>query len=86
MSYCKMGKCQMKNIAKKCKTFIYDLKESPDTDKIEVKAPEINEYEINAIYYIPEEKKEIADGIKEAIMDAVEEFAEYTKTKVGRSH
>ena len=46
---------------------------------------EINEYEINATYYIPEEKKEIADGIKEAIMDAVEEFAEYTKTKVGRS-
>ena len=79
------GKVPDEEYCKKVQTFIYDLKESPDTDKIEVRAPEINEYEINATYYIPEEKKEIADGIKEAIMDAVEEFAEYTKTKVGRS-
>jgi len=79
------GKVPDEEYCKKVQTFIYDLKESPDTDKIEVRAPEINKYEINATYYIPEEKKEIADGIKEAIMDAVEEFAEYTKTKVGRS-
>lgn len=65
--------------------FIKSLKQTPDTDKVEVIPPTVKKYSIKATYYIPIDKKEIADGIKEAIEDAGKEFAEYTKSKIGRA-
>lgn len=65
--------------------FIKSLKQTPDTDKVEVIAPTVKKYSIKATYYIPIDKKEIADGIKEAIEDAGNEFVEYTKDRIGRA-
>lgn len=65
--------------------FIMELQKTPDTDKVEMKAPTAVDYQIEATYYLPEDKKEIADGIKEAIEDSADEFAEYTKSKIGRA-
>lgn len=65
--------------------FIKDTKRTPDTDKIQVLPPSIVNYDIEAVYYISEDNKEIADGIKEAVTDAVDGFAEYVQSHIGRS-
>lgn len=65
--------------------FIKALKHTPDTDKVEVNPPGVVNYSVKATYYISTDKKEIADGIKEAIEDSGNEFVEYTKSKIGRA-
>lgn len=65
--------------------FLKSMKKTPDTDKVEIKPAVKVEYKLEATYFISEEKKEIADGIKEAIEDAGNEFTEYTKSRIGRA-
>ncbi len=61
------------------------LKVTPDTDKVEILAPKTVSYKLDVIYYISMEQKDIADGLKEAIKDSVEEFMKYTREKIGRA-
>lgn len=65
--------------------YIADLKTTPDTDKVEILAPKAVEYEMNVTYYVSEAQKDIADGLKEAIEDALEEFVSHTNGKIGRA-
>lgn len=65
--------------------FIKGLKVTPDTDKIEVAAPDVVAYDIEAGYYIAYEQKDIADGLKEAVEDAGDTFVDYTRSKIGRA-
>ena len=65
--------------------YIRGLKVTPDTDKVEVLAPEIVQYEIKGTYYISSLRKDIADGLKSAIEDAASEFKDYTEAKIGRA-
>lgn len=65
--------------------FIKNLKTTPDTDKIEVFAPDIVDYEVEATYYISDNQKDIADTLKEAVGDACNEFTVYTRSKIGRA-
>lgn len=65
--------------------FIKALKHTPDTDKVEVYPPGVVNYSLKATYYISIDKKEIAEGIMEAIEDSGNEFTEYTKSKIGRA-
>ena len=69
----------------KVNQFIRDSKAIPDTDKVEVLAPEVESYEIVATYYISETRKDIADGLRESIEEAVAEFKNYTEGKIGRA-
>ncbi|MGN0338666.1 MAG: baseplate J/gp47 family protein [Lachnospiraceae bacterium] len=65
--------------------YLEELKTTPDTDKVEILAPEVVEYELEATYYISSDQKDIADGLREAIEDAAAEFISYTKSKIGRA-
>lgn len=65
--------------------YIKDLKVTPDTDKVEVIAPDAVTYEVEADYYIAYEQKDIADGLKEAISDACNIFVDFTRSKIGRA-
>lgn len=65
--------------------YLSRLKMTPDTDKVEILAPKAVGYEIEVTYYLSVEQKDIADGLKEAIEDAVEEFVKYTRAKIGRA-
>jgi phage-related baseplate assembly protein len=65
--------------------YIKGLKVSPDTDKVSVVAPGTVGYDIEAVYYIAEDNREIADGIKEAVAGAVDEFADYVQCSIGRA-
>lgn len=69
----------------KVNQFIRDSKAIPDTDKVEVLAPEVEPYEIVATYYISETRKDIADGLRESIEEAATEFKNYTESKIGRA-
>lgn len=70
---------------KAIKAYIEEKKLTPDTDKIEVLAPETVNYTIKATYYIPYYKKEMEETIKESIEEMTSEFADYTRSKIGRA-
>lgn len=63
--------------------YVMSLKNTPDTDKVEIVAPEIVEYELDATYYISESRKDIAESIKTGVEEAAESFAQYTQENVG---
>lgn len=65
--------------------YIIDQKKKVDTDRIEILAPEIVEYSIEATYYISYDQKETEATLKEEIEDAVEEFRDHTMGKIGRA-
>lgn len=79
------GKIPTEEYCKNVLEYLMDLKATPDTDKVEVLAPEEVQYEIEATYYISGDRKDIADGLKDAVEDAVNTFAEYTGSKIGRA-
>ncbi|GFI24620.1 hypothetical protein IMSAGC011_03422 [Lachnospiraceae bacterium] len=66
-------------------TYIKELKTTPDTDKIEIFSSDAMSYEVEAIYYIADEQKDIADALKESIEEAGIEFINYTRSKIGRA-
>lgn len=66
-------------------TFIKSLKVTPDTDKIEVLAPDTVSYVVEATYYISYEQKDIESGLREAIEDAGSEFVNYIRSRIGRA-
>lgn len=66
-------------------SYIDNLKITPDTDKVEILAPKTVSYKLDVTYYVSMGQKDIADGLKEAIEDAVEEFVNYTREKIGRA-
>lgn len=65
--------------------YIKELKVTPDTDMVQVLAPGEVFYTIDATYYIPKSKKDIANGVKEAIEESGREFADYERSKIGRA-
>lgn len=65
--------------------FLKNMNATPDTDKVEILAPDVLDYEIDAVYYIASSKKNIADSVCKTVEEAAEGFAEYTKSKIGRS-
>ncbi|MCM1543290.1 MAG: baseplate J/gp47 family protein, partial [Blautia sp.] len=65
--------------------YIEGLKITPDTDKVEILAPKAVDYRMDITYHISMLQKDVADGLKEAIEDAVEEFVKYTREKIGRA-
>lgn len=63
--------------------YVKSLKNTPDTDKVEIVAPEVVEYELDAIYYISESRKDIAESIKSGVDAAVGSFTQYTQENIG---
>lgn len=63
--------------------YVKSLKNTPDTDKIEIVAPEIVEYELDATYYISENRKDIAEHIREGVEAAARSFVQYTQENIG---
>jgi phage-related baseplate assembly protein len=65
--------------------YLKDTKATPDTDKTEILAPTPVEYSLKATFYISESQKDVEDALKAAVEDAVEEFVDYTRSKIGRA-
>jgi phage-related baseplate assembly protein len=70
---------------KQAEQYLKDTKATPDTDKTEILAPTPVEYSLKATYYISESQKDVEDALKAAVEDAVEEFVDYTRSKIGRA-
>lgn len=66
-------------------SYIEGLKITPDTDKVEILAPKTVPYNLDVTYYVSMGQKDVVDGLKETIEDAVEEFVNYTREKIGRA-
>ncbi|MCM1058306.1 MAG: baseplate J/gp47 family protein [Firmicutes bacterium] len=65
--------------------YLAGLKVTPDTDKVEILAPGAVNYSLDVTYYLSRGQQDIADGLKEAVEDAVHEFIKYTQEKIGRA-
>lgn len=63
--------------------YVKSLKSTPDTDKVEIVAPEVVEYELDATYYISESRKDIAESIKTGVEAAAGSFMQYTQENIG---
>ena len=55
----------------------------PLTDRVQVKAPEIVQYDIDVIYYIEQDDRAEASAIQERTKNAVQEFVLWQKERLG---
>ncbi len=80
---CEGGKIPDEDYCEQILQRIKALKCTPDTDKVEIVAPEVIEYELDITYYISEDKKDIAESIKTGVGEAVVSFTEFTQENIG---
>lgn len=64
--------------------YLSDENIRPLTDKVIVKAPETVEYELNVKYYINKSDSAQAETIQEEVEEAVKDFVNWQKMKIGR--
>lgn len=70
-----------------CKSILTKLSADrirPLTDKVEVKAPDTAEMQINVKYYINESDASIAGTIQSQVNSAIEKYKKWQTTKIGR--
>ena len=80
----KGGAIPGEEILEKVAEHLNDRKIRPLTDKVTVKAPEAVDYDITVSYWIDREDATDADAIAKAAEAAVQDFALWQKTKLGR--
>lgn len=80
---CEDGEIPDKEYCEQVLEYIESLKRTPDTDKVEIVAPEVVEYELNITYYISESKKDIAESIGKGVEEAAASFARFTQGNIG---
>ena len=65
-------------------SYLSDKERRPLTDKVEVHAPDIVNYNIDLIYYISSNNMGSEELIKTKVTEAVEEYIRWQKLKIGR--
>lgn len=80
---CAEGEVPDESYCDQVKNYVRALKNTPDTDKVEIIAPEVVEYDLRATYYISESRKDIAESIKDGVEEAAEAFKQYTQENIG---
>ena len=80
---CADGEVPDENYCAQVQQYIMSLKRTPDTDKIEIIAPEVVAYELDVTFYISDERKDIAESIKNNVEDAVESFVRHMQENIG---
>jgi len=66
------------------KRHLSDEKVRPLTDQVIVSAPQVVNYDINLTYYIHRKDSALVNLIQERVNKAVQDFINWTKTKIGR--
>ena len=64
--------------------FLQDEKVRPLTDKVIVRAPDVEEYEIDFTYYINRSDRTKISAINEQVQKAVQEYISWQKKRIGR--
>lgn len=64
--------------------FLKDEKVRPLTDKVIVRAPDVEEYEIDLTYYINRSDRTKISAINEQVQKAVQEYISWQKKRIGR--
>lgn len=80
---CADGEVPDENYCEQVRQYVISKKSTPDTDKLEIVAPEIVEYELDATYYISESRKDVAESIRSGVEEAAVEFTRYTQENIG---
>ena len=65
--------------------YINDLGNFPDTDKINLQAPEEVTYDLNITYFIDKSRRDNGEELKEMIEDAIDAYVEYQGSGIGRA-
>lgn len=69
---------------KELKLYLSEPEIKPLTDKVEVMAPELTDYNLNVMYYINMSDKSRAEIIQSKVTDAINGFKIWQKSKMGR--
>ncbi len=64
--------------------YLQDEEIRPLTDKVIVRAPEIEEYEISLVYYINRSDRTRITAINDRVVEAVKDYIAWQKEKIGR--
>lgn len=80
---CEDGEVPDESYCEQVRQYVVSQKNTPDTDKVEIVAPEVVEYELNVTYYISDSRKDIAESIEAGVEDAVASFTKYTQENIG---
>lgn len=81
---CKNGEIPTDEIIESVKNTCTDKKVRPLTDYVEVKRPEIINYDLHASYYISEKNQAVAIALKEQIESAYRSYLVWQKERIGR--
>ena len=70
---------------KKVGEYLDGLEVFPDTDKVNLYAPDTVEYDLKLTYYIDKSRRDNESELKEMIEDAIDTYIAYQGSKIGRS-
>jgi len=80
----KDGKLPSEDMISKVQEFVSDEKRRPLTDLFQVQMPEVVNYEIKLTYWIYRSAEGLLSQISQAVNNAVQSYATWQKTKLGR--
>ena len=80
----KDGKIPNPQMIELVRKHLSDEKVRPLTDQVIVEAPQVVNYDINLTYYIHKKDKALISRIQERVNNAIQDFINWTKTKIGR--
>lgn len=81
---CAGGEIPGDALIQKVKTYLDDRDIRPLTDKVTVRAPAVQGYDIRMVYYIPDSSKESAASIQANVDAAVAIYNAWQTGKIGR--
>lgn len=78
------GEVPEESIIQKVKEFLGGKKTRLLTEKVEVKAPEVQKFDIDLEYFVAESDRNQAAVIQERVLDAVRVYREWQQERIGR--
>lgn len=78
------GELPGSDLIKEVEAYVSAADKRPLTDKVEVSAPDVVNYEIEVKYWIPEVKKSVMTSVQNEVDNAINEYISWQNSKIGR--
>ena len=79
------GKLPSVTFLNQVKQYLEELGNFPDTDKVDLYAPEKIEYALEVTYYISRSRRDNEEEIKSMVEDAIDAYVTYQGSGIGRA-
>ena len=79
------GSSPSESFLAKVRQYLNDLDNFPDTDRVNLYAPEQLKYDLELTYYISRSRRDNEEEIRSLVEDAIEGYITYQSSKIGRA-